>query len=383
VKANWDAKAFEGPRINGLMVANVSGVIPPPAALKEIAADLEQLSFYNCREQVNLGPNAFADFTNLQQLGIQDTPINPQVDGAAFAGLQDNLTDIYLVNTSLVSFPSVALSPLTKLLTLDVSYNGMQKFSANDFVSFKHLVYLTLKGNNVKAAYDSGAMDNLQMYNGYLYMEQGNLDSIPTRALNNPSTNLVQSLSLQDNQIRALKKGDFPKGIMLDDIDLSGNPITTIEKGVMQDLKRMSRVVLKRTALVSVDLSAFKGINEAYLIFDDSQQLTSLTVSNTWLFQVPYYAYVSATNTSLQVIDPKIARLLDHIGGWSIAERFDLDISDCTNLDCNQDLTWMAKYVLCQQDKLRARNAKCSPATGGANLEDHLKKIAPNACHYG
>jgi len=178
-------------------------------------------------------------------------------------------------------------------------------------------------------------------------------------------------LKLSKNGIKTLKNGDFPNGNKLLNLYLDDNPIATIEEDAFQYLTELEILVFNRSALGSLDLSLFKGMNNVLVTLDGSNLLTGMTVSD--VNKVPKNITISLTDMALTTIDSKIGTLLAN-------PNFKLDISNNNHIDCSQDISWMAVYVLCAPYNLKADNTQCTAASGGASLENYLKQKEPNAC---
>jgi len=366
-KQTWEWMAFAGPKIEGFATVNISGVIPPPGELKQRAGSLKKLLVSNCRETVYLtGPNIFSDFTNLNVLLIKDTPIHQDIHDAAFAGLENNLTELWLLNTALPKFPSNAVSRLTKLYRLDLTDSGINSFASQDFAPFKELIFLILDGNNAQAALESGALHNIPKSVTTLFLERGKLTAVPNIISDSPQ---VTILALSYNQITTVKNGDFPNGNGLVYLEMPGNPITSIESGAFRYLTELTSLILYDTQLPSFDLSLLNGMNKLrYLGLDGNQQLKTLTVSNA--DQVPANVKIDLRDTTIENIDPKMDVLLNR-------PNFQFDMSNNKHINCSQDLRWMAKHVQCEPINMFVYNSNCSE---GGLLSDYLKTIVPNAC---
>jgi len=369
MSAMWDWKAFQGPKIQNFYVVNIAGVIPPHQApgLMQIAGTLQMIEFENCRQPVRLGANDFSFFGNLKSFAIKDTPIR-SIDDQAFNGMQ-SLTELYLINTSLNNFPTKAASQLTKLVSLNVKNSNIQYFTGDDFKPFQDLATLELSGNNLQAAVNSGALDNIPQSVFTVMLEDGNLDSVPASFTSkHPEVTL---LSMANNGIRALKNGDFSNGNKLISLNLEGNPIATIEDDALQYLNNVQVLNLYGSALVSLDLSVFNGMNRVTVVLDGSYLLKGLQVSDVSKF--PQVITIFVRNAVLLTLNSNIGTLLAN-------PNFVLDISENKNIDCNQDISWMARYVLCVPFNMKVDNTQCTPQSGGSSLYRYLYTKVPNAC---
>jgi len=231
------------------------------------------------------------------------------------------------------------------------------------------MVSMELSGNDLQAAAASGALDNIPQSTANVMLEYGGLNSVPASfTRKHPEITL---LSMANNAIRTLKNGDFSIGNKLSTVNLADNPIVTIEDDALKYLSNAQYLNLQRSALVSLDLSVFNGMNQVFVLLDGSYLLKGLTVSD--VNKVPKAIQISAKDTVLLTMDPKIAILLAN-------PTFTLDISNNKNIDCNQDIVWMAKHVLCKPFNLRVDNTQCTPASGGNSLYSYLYQRVPNVC---
>lgn len=280
IRQQWQPHAFTGPEINTFRVVNTAGVIPLPAPLREIAENLKELRIVSCREAVDLGANSFSDFKQLRVLEISYTPIVVFSD-TTFNGLGETLREIYLQSNKLSYFPTSALKNLVLLYRIDLSDNNIRSFSEDAFSSLSELAFLTLDGNDVQAAIDSGALSNLPQATTSLSLQRSNpaLKSIPTKVIRDVPQ--LVTLSLANNYIDAVRTGDFFNTSQIFSLFLAGNPITTIQPGSLQDLPGLTHLDLSQTALESLDFSLFEGLNNLFaVILDETRTLKSLTISN-------------------------------------------------------------------------------------------------------
>lgn len=277
----WQPHAFAGPRVSVLQITNLAGVIPPPAPLRDIAEGLLSIRYINCTKPVVLSANVFSSLIKLEEIRIQDTFI-AIVDDAAFAGLENTLKTIAFRNTGLIQFPSRAFNRLSNVLdTLDLSDNGIGGQSQTaDFEELSKLTSLCLNGNDIQTAVDSGVLSNLPVSLRYLYLESGRkpLKTIPISVLQNLTERCY--LSLARNQIAALRLGDFPDGSKVGDLNLEGNPISSIDYGALMSMDSVQSLTLNDTKLTSFDLWFTYGMNGLwYLFLDQNRYLKTLTSS--------------------------------------------------------------------------------------------------------
>lgn len=281
VQQYWETHAFVGPLLKGFQVSNLAGVLPPPPPVVELGDYVEKLVFDNCHVPVNLTANGFSTFKKVDTLIISNTPVS-KIDDQAFVGIGDTLQELRLTNTGITTFPTTALKSLTSLVRLDLSDNNMQKFTSDDFAPLQALELLILDGNNIGAAIDIGAFAKLpQAINGVSLARAGPpLGYVPSVLINQAPQ--IFTLSLAQDGIGAIRRGDFPEGNQIHWLDMSGNPISSIDNGALGSLTHLVSLQMNGHKLVSFDLASLSGISSGLETIEltGSDTLTELLISD-------------------------------------------------------------------------------------------------------
>jgi Leucine-rich repeat (LRR) protein len=357
VRTQWDPLAFQGPRINSFSVTGLSDVIATPIGLTNLGRNgLESLEINECRESVRLVDNSFKDFKTLGSFSIFNTTIW-NIERSAFAGLEP-LTVLGLTMTDLSDFPREPLATLKALRILDLSQNGMRNFPQSAFSIFPNIWMLILNENDLNAAVLAKAFDNLPNSLSTLLLQNGGLTSVPTQILQ--PNNKITTLSLANNQITAIRNNNFAQGGGLTSLNLNNNPINSIEQGSLQQLSKCQTFSLDNTRLASFDLSFLNGMNGLEkLTLVNSGVLLSLSATNA--DQVPQnISRIEIMNSALQTISQNVEKVISR-------QNFEqLDISGNTNINCDQNINWIARYTVCPQNnqtRVAIENTKCKDGT--------------------
>jgi len=260
---------------------------------------------------------------------------------------------------------------MTKLEGLDLSNNGMSSFPQNAFSTFTSLSTLFVDGNDLNAAVAAKTFDGLPQSLTGLYMGNGGLTSVPSQIFQ--QNGRLVFVALFNNKITSVKKNDFGQSSSVTQVLLSDNPIASIEQGALQALAKVPSLALTNTRLAAFDLSLLNGMTElTELKLDNSGALTSLTATNS--DQVPQnISLIQITKSALQSISADVEKVV------SRANFKKLDISENTNIICDQNVIWLAKYALCPQTggNITMQNTKCKT---GVLLSQYLNETAPDPC---
>lgn len=190
-----------------------------------------------------LGPYLFERVT-LHGLVISSGEIQ-DVSQQAFAGLAQSLTALGLPNNRLVSVPSEALGSLVHLERLDLSNNRIQSISGQPFAGLDRLRFLDLSGNALETiapqvfAAPSG-LRSLQLRSNLLEASQ-----LVPPALGGLVK--LQELDLGYNRLRGRLTSTFLQGLEnLLTLELTGNNLTLLKRGMLSGLKRLRTLRLAR-----------------------------------------------------------------------------------------------------------------------------------------
>jgi len=250
----------------------------------------------------------------------------------------------------------------------------MKNFPRSAFHALTSLQTLDLSGNDLKSAFAAGAFENLPEYLYNMRISRGGLTHVP--AFQKPKQ--ISDLFLVGNEISEIRHNDFDT-VSLDNLDLDGNPISQIERGSFQRLGKIKFLHMASTMLESFDLSLLSGMNALEDVhLRNTFSLTSLTVTNP--DEVPSYVEkLDLASCNLNYISPDIEKIVSR----KVQGRFQyvhLDLSNNTNLVCDQNVHWMAKHAFCRAPSGHGylieldNTTKCN---NGESLKDYLKKYAP------
>jgi len=228
---------------------------------------------------------------------------------------------------------------------------------------------LSLGGNNLaKAIIDDGILDRLPTSLVSLSLDNCNFGTVPKRVVSNNQQ--ITFLDLADNHIDTIKSDDFADAVNLESLYLNGNPLKTIKEGAFSKMKNARTIDLKNTFLPEIDLSVFAGTPDHVDVFlDNNSMLTYLTASD-WS-KMPQVASFQLTSTGLQIVDDKIAGLLNS------RPSVEIDISKNAHLLCD-GLYWMAYFVECTKT-LVIDGTRCVDKSNQP-LVEYLKMMVPDPC---
>ncbi|EFX90283.1 hypothetical protein DAPPUDRAFT_20910, partial [Daphnia pulex] len=322
-----------------------------------------------------LGPYLFERVT-LHGLVISSGEIQ-DVSQQAFAGLAQSLTALGLPNNRLVSVPSEALGSLVHLERLDLSNNRIQSISGQPFAGLDRLRFLDLSGNALETiapqvfAAPSG-LRSLQLRSNLLEASQ-----LVPPALGGLVR--LQELDLGYNRLRGRLTSTFLQGLdNLLTLELTGNNLTLLKRGMLSGLKRLRTLRLARNqidviedqsflslaALTSLDLShngvvAISGQSLSHL-----NDLTQLDLSHNYLRAVTSDLVDGLPSLeSLDLTDNDIS-LVESGALTNLPKLIHLSLTDNPlNCDCHMvDLArWLRNSTGNQAaDDLNRRSAVCA-----------------------
>lgn len=112
------------------------------------ASALTSLAFLDLAQNkiASLAPEDLGGMHTLTALNLERNRI-VKIDAAAFAGINDTLSSLSLLNNLLVEFPGAALATLTELRVLDLGFNGIRNIPDDAFSNNPFLTLLALDGN--------------------------------------------------------------------------------------------------------------------------------------------------------------------------------------------------------------------------------------------
>jgi len=371
----WDPNAFNGIKVNGFNAVNINGLIPPPAALKQLGRN--GLRGFNTRiyaGENRLEKGVFKDFPSLQNIHLVFGSGGRilSIDDGAFDGLENTLEELTIDSVAMEDFPK-EITKLTKLKLLGLASSDIKNIPIDTFKSFEQLTYLRFDNDDIRIgsidlneANENGVFLSLPKSLANLNLDGTQLNSFPKINLPN-----LEDLSVAGNNIKIIKKGNSGIG---KSTSIGNNPIDTIEIDSILLPSNDGGLNLIGTNLVSLDLSVFdysRNPQQFWLGFEYTNQLKTLMVSNITKIPQSVKGTIDIWFSNLEIIDKSIDDLLKTRKDIAISLLFD------HNLKC-ENSEWLAYYAFCTP-QLDIGEARCADQ-GGKLLEDYLKEKVPNPC---
>lgn len=252
-------------------VASVIGALR--ALPREQSVSLLDLSIQNFSR---LSPFLFERVT-LHGLVISSGEIQ-EVSTQAFAGLASSLTALGLPNNRLANVPSEAIRSLVHLERLDLSNNRIQSIAGQPFAGLDRLRFLDLSGNALETlapevfATASG-LRSLQLRSNLLETSQ-----LVAPALS--GLKRLQELDLGYNRLRGRLTSTFLQGLdNLITLELTGNNLTLLKRGMLSGLKRLRTLRLARNQVKMTHLHTF-WLGVRYFVTRTSSCYNSYRIPN-------------------------------------------------------------------------------------------------------
>lgn len=221
---------------------------------RQVAAIIDALRALPLDQSVSLLDLSIQNFSRLGSFLFERVTLHglvissgeiQDVSSQAFAGLASSLTALGLPNNRLSSIPSEALSPLVHLERLDLSNNRIQSISGQPFAGLDRLRFLDLSGNALETiapevfAVPSG-LRSLQLRSNLL--EASQLVAPAMAGLKK-----LQEIDLGYNRLRGRLTSSFLQGLdNLITLELTGNNLTFLKRGMLSGLKRLRTLRLAR-----------------------------------------------------------------------------------------------------------------------------------------
>ena len=165
---------------------------------------------------------------------------------------------LYAVGNLIKDLGDGDLANATSLQYLFVSSNRLTSINAKDLTGLSHLGELYLQNNSISSVDEMAFSDTASL--GYIELSDNQLHSIPNvRGLQSLTT-----LSLFNNLITEVRAADFENVPQLCDVKLSGNNVSTVEKGSLDSLPAMrgyqGRICLDGNPLNCCGLEWLRGM---------------------------------------------------------------------------------------------------------------------------
>ena len=181
------------------------------------------------------------------------------VSAEAFAGLASSLTALGLPNNRLASVPSEAIRLLVYLERLDLSNNRIQSISGEPFAGLDRLRFLDLSGNALETVAPEvfaapSNLRSLQLRSNLLEVAQLNAPALS-------GLKKLQEIDLSYNRIRGRLTSSFLQDLdNLVSLELTGNNLTLLKRGMLSGLKRLRTLRLARNQVGILHLFTNKSV---------------------------------------------------------------------------------------------------------------------------
>ncbi|KAM8825807.1 leucine-rich repeat and immunoglobulin-like domain-containing nogo receptor-interacting protein 4b [Synchiropus picturatus] len=273
-----ELEAFQGlPKLRLLHINNNHLKILPAG----VFSGLSGLTFLDLSHNEIL---VFLDFTfkEMANLKALETVENDLVfiSRRAFSGLQ-NLQELNLGRSNLTSIPTGALSELSALTRLSLCHLPITALPRNAFQRLQRLQSLTITHWPLLESLTTGSLAGLNLTS--LVVSHCNLSAVPYLAVQHLLYLLV--------------------------LDLSYNPIVSIQANMFQTLSRLQELHLAGGRLLRIEPGAFRGLDNLHTLNVTSNQLVTLEES---VFHAPGRLRVLRLDANPLSCDCRLLWLLQH-----------------------------------------------------------------------
>ncbi|XP_044591646.1 chaoptin isoform X2 [Cotesia glomerata] len=241
----------------------------------EWATNLEVLLLRN-NALSKLKADTFKGAYKLKELSLSFNQLT-ELDDKAFAGTEETLEMLELSFAfSTDIYPKSALSPLTNLQWLVLDNNNFHLLEPDVLYPFNQLRYINLESNRLHYLPDNlflpqvhGELRDIKM--GYNYLEE-----LPA----NPFKNLTElrTIDLTGNRLSYLSSGTVEDCGKLVTVSLAYNRITTMEKAAFRRLSALRFLNLEFNGLTTLDLDAIVECGGS--VFSLNVSFNSISVIN-------------------------------------------------------------------------------------------------------
>ncbi|PSN46923.1 hypothetical protein C0J52_14917 [Blattella germanica] len=255
-------------------------------------------------------------------------------------GLSQN---VYILNMNSNNVTEIQPFPEDiKLRRLQIADNLLTNLKKESFAGLSYLLDADFSGNQIRKVDPDAFRDSPGLIT--LELQENPLDPVDGPFL---SSMTLLYLDLSDCNLTRLSSQFFANTTSLNKLDLSGNPLTTMESGILNSLGSLEDLKLNRCNLTTISETAFRNLTN----------LKTLELSQNYLTMVQWSVVL------------KNLVLLDHL---------DLRKSSLTNLpdDAFIHNNWLRSVVLAENE-LRDLDVG---DTLGHNLQ-HLDSLDLSNCH--
>ncbi|XP_038640219.1 leucine-rich repeat and immunoglobulin-like domain-containing nogo receptor-interacting protein 1 [Scyliorhinus canicula] len=239
-------------------------------------------------------PGAFSNLFNLRALGLRSNRLK-LIPLGVFTGL-NNLTQLDISENKIVILLDYMFQDLYNLRSLEVGDNDLVYISHRAFSGLHSLEQLTLDKCNLTSIPTEALSHlhgllvlrlrflNINVIQNYSFKRLYRLKVLEISHwpfLDTMAANCLYGLNLTSLTITSCNLTSVPyiairHLVYLKFLNLSFNPITTVQGHMMQELLRLQQIYLAGGQLLTIEPYAFRGLNHLRLLNVSSNYLTTL-----------------------------------------------------------------------------------------------------------
>ncbi|XP_071599179.1 relaxin receptor 1 isoform X3 [Heliangelus exortis] len=214
-----------------------------------------------------LSADIFKKYQDLKNLYLQNNKIRA-VSGRAFKGLY-NLTKLYLNNNKIISLKPGVFEDLHKLEWLIIENNRINRISPLTFYGLKSLILLEMMNNSLARLPDKPLCQYMPRLN-WLDLEGNHIHHV--RNITFSSCNSLTVLVMRRNKISTLSENSFSSLQILDELNLSHNPIKKIQIDQFDFLIKLKSLSLEGIEIADIQRRMFRPLkNLSHIYFKKFQ----------------------------------------------------------------------------------------------------------------
>uniref|UniRef100_A0A8D0B5N3 Uncharacterized protein n=1 Tax=Salvator merianae TaxID=96440 RepID=A0A8D0B5N3_SALMN len=236
----------------------------------------------------SMKPGTFENCTQLKHLNMAFNRMK-RLPKTLFQSLH-SFQSLSLANNNFTKVPN-AVSNLSSLQSLDLSFNKIDRVFPLDFFCLNNLTSLSIAGNRISDLH-SDLFSNLSR------LQELNLQNNIITEIKEPfSDNLkmLETLILNQNNLDSLSKGIFRYLISLRSLNLADNRIVTIERGAFEGLRNLKNLVLGSNKI------SRETLHEG--VFEGASSLAELQLFNNYINYD--FSHKIDRNLAVSFLDPK------------------------------------------------------------------------------
>ncbi|XP_071442016.1 insulin-like growth factor-binding protein complex acid labile subunit [Hetaerina americana] len=308
-----------------LLSSPISAEYPPLECPKECSCHYFRINWVvDCSmRSLSSIPSGLSESTYI--LDLSRNKINGKSDSLNFPP-GSKFRRIHLAENKLTEVTGETFAGLTHLLEVDLSGNAIEKFSRNAFLNSPGLISLELRRNPLTG---------------------------PERGKSFITSRSLKNIDLSDCRLRRLSVGFFDEATAVSEVDLSGNPLESIDAEAFKPLTGLEKLLINRCLLTSISPDLLKG----------SQHLK--------LFEAAWNPKLFASEK-----EPKLAELLT---GLNRLDHLDLRGTGLRNIpsDSFKDTAMLGSLMLADNDISASSSSLPDTLSTLANI--HLLDLS--GCH--